>query len=987
MVADYRQILDQYVRRSDEIYSGLGDLEMDIVLPVYNSFSLLPRCIESIEHTSIRYRLILMDDASTDPRTVKFLKDYAQSHSNVRLIRSEHNIGTIKTINRGLIMTRNHVVILNTDVVLPEGWLERLAAPLIKDPTVASCTPISNLGIITGFPQPGVENQIFQDLPVDMVDECFRQLRSLYTTIPMGDGFCMALNRSVIKKIGILDQQTFEENYGCSREWCIRAAQAGYRNVAVENLYVFHGHTGVYRPEEHRRMDEQFTRRILEKHPGYSKLLTDYFKDDKLVPVRAYVFTRLTSQLSNRGHLIFGSQNKTAYYQRYVEDHQTKGDSITYVWYDFFHRHYLAELTFQGQKQTLQMRDLGGVFHFSDLLKTNTLLVEDLRNYPDLFEHQKAIRRYAEKAGARLVAAIHDYYPLCPGVTLIGEDGKYCHLPAQEECEKCLAQMDLSHAAKIPSMEEWRSHWKRFLESCQEIRIFSEDSLFMLKKIYESLEQLHIVSEQNTRFPRLKRRFKNTDYVNVALLGPLGELEGLEMVKSLVRTADMKNLNIRFFLFGDAAEKISSKHFKEISSFRFSQLPNLMLQHDIDMILYCSLRPEVYSVQVRTAIDMGLPVASLPIGAAQQQVRRYQDGLLIEATDPGDILGQLMAFARGQGLPKSKQLRHYLFLYQDDNFSMRFRLQHLREQLLEYGVSTDIKHVSKVWISELKHYQQILIYDCSWSRKLSRIYDYADRNGIEMWFSISNLDPEDKQFHPGMERSRGCLVPDESLRIAVRQKYKYLRTLVQKNAVSYEMQTLANEALQKKEKNLPQLTFGYINVDVSQQEDLEMIAPVLQELMSEREDFRLKLIGNPEIPESLKYYDTRIDTVTISSWLEIDLQMTDISYLLIPHSAGFAPVFWHMDSRPLEAALMEVPAISDASYADIRVLHGDWKTALLEALDNPGQAARLGSAARQRVLETSTTEYLEPEIRKIFGIRVSSDARESLSRKAEEARE
>ena len=106
--------------------------------------------------------------------------------------------------------------------------------------------------------------------------------------------------------------------------------------------------------------------------------------------------------------------------------------------------------------------------------------------------------------------------------------------------------MDLSHAAKIPSMEEWRSHWKRFLESCQEIRIFSEDSLFMLKKIYESLEQLHIVSEQNTRFPRLKRRFKNTDYVNVALLGPLGELEGLEMVKSLVRTADMKNLNIRF---------------------------------------------------------------------------------------------------------------------------------------------------------------------------------------------------------------------------------------------------------------------------------------------------------------------------------------------------------------------------------------------------------------------------------------------------------
>ena len=92
-IADYRQILEKYLRRSDEIYtSSLGDLEVDIVLPVYNSYDLLPRCIESIERTKIRYRLILMDDASSDPRTVQYLKEYQQNHSNVRLIRSEHNI-------------------------------------------------------------------------------------------------------------------------------------------------------------------------------------------------------------------------------------------------------------------------------------------------------------------------------------------------------------------------------------------------------------------------------------------------------------------------------------------------------------------------------------------------------------------------------------------------------------------------------------------------------------------------------------------------------------------------------------------------------------------------------------------------------------------------------------------------------------------------------------------------------------------------------
>ena len=118
--ADYRQILEQYLRRKEEITSGLGDLVVDIVLPVYNSAHLLKKCLSSIERTKIRYRLILMDDASTDEATVRYLAEYRDTHENVRLIRNERNIGMIKTINRGLVMTKNHVVILNVDVEMPD---------------------------------------------------------------------------------------------------------------------------------------------------------------------------------------------------------------------------------------------------------------------------------------------------------------------------------------------------------------------------------------------------------------------------------------------------------------------------------------------------------------------------------------------------------------------------------------------------------------------------------------------------------------------------------------------------------------------------------------------------------------------------------------------------------------------------------------------------------------------------------------------------
>ena len=968
--ANYRQILEQYVRRSDEITSGLGDLLVDIVLPVYNSAELLKRCLRSIERTRIRYRLILMDDASTDEETVRVLEKYRDSHTNVRLIRNERNIGMIKTINRGLVMTKNHVVILNVDVELPDEWLERLMAPLIKDPTVASCTPLSNLGIITGFPKSGVENTIFSDLTVDQVDAGFRQIRSLYSTIPMGDGFCMALNKYVIKKIGILDQQTFEKSYGSSREWCIRAAQAGYRNVAVENLYVYHGHTRAYRPEEHRRMDEEFTKRILEKHPDYNKLLEDYSEQDALLPARAYVFARLSADLGQKKYLILGSSQKSSYYYRYCEEHRGETDIFLYVSYEPLTHQYKLEYSYQDHTEILWMQDLGGVFHFCDMIRINGINAENLREYPDLYEHQEALIRYAERSGARLVAMIHDYYCICPGVYLMGENNAYCELPPAETCDKCLAQMDLSFSVMKPtSITEWREKWQHFFDACQEIRLFSEDSFHLMKKTYERLDQLHIIPEEPTALPKIVKRAKLTDTVNIGLMGKIGKLEGSELVADLAAAAQMQALHMNIILFGETSEKISSKKFRQTGSFRFSQLPKLCLHEDIDMFLNTSIYPEVYSDLIRVSQDLGLPVASLPIGAAMQQVRRYSDGLLLSKKDAWSIVDELLAFARGQGIKQSSYNRKLLFVYEKESYFMRFRVEHLREQLLGYGISPDLCQLGKLKNNVLRHYDQVVFFNCEWSRRMNRFYNYAERTGIEIWNSLSSFDADSNTIDPGLERSRGCLVPDEMMRQQVMEKYKDLTVVVQKNVISYEMRTLAKRAMKirRKSANGP-MAFGFVSVGRSSHEDISSIAPDIRKLMDEREDFRLKMIGDEQIPETLKYFDSRIDTAAFSSWLELTEQLSEVSYLLVPHSDQFDPQFLHMDSRPNEAALVEVPCISEYSYADIKVEDHDWRTALLKALEEPEKSGKLGKASREWVLRKATTETLEADVLRCFHV-------------------
>ena len=75
-----------------------------------------------------------------------------------------------------------------------------------------------------------------------------------------------------------------------------------------------------------------------------------------------------------------------------------------------------------------------------------------------------------------------------------------------------------------------------------------------------------------------------------------------------------------------------------------------------------------------------------------------------------------------------------------------------------------------------------------------------------------------------------------------------------------------------------------------------------------------------------------------------------------------------MDSRPNEAGLMEVPCISEFSYADIRVEDDNWHDALVNALDDHEKCGKLGKASREWVLRKATTENVEMDVLRSFHI-------------------
>lgn len=97
-------------------------MKTSIIMPVYNQLEVTKICVESIKrNTASEYELIAVDNASDSPAA-----QYLETVSS-RVIRNDINKGCAGAWNQGLrASVGEYVCIINNDVVVTPGWLERL---------------------------------------------------------------------------------------------------------------------------------------------------------------------------------------------------------------------------------------------------------------------------------------------------------------------------------------------------------------------------------------------------------------------------------------------------------------------------------------------------------------------------------------------------------------------------------------------------------------------------------------------------------------------------------------------------------------------------------------------------------------------------------------------------------------------------------------------------------------------------------------------
>lgn len=113
-----------------------NDIVFSVIVPVFNHYDYLRACVASIvtQDCEARFEVVLVDDASSDPRVAVFLAECAATLPNVRVLTNEKNYGIVHTQGRAAEEARGRfLVFVDCDDQLPEGALEAVRQALGSD--------------------------------------------------------------------------------------------------------------------------------------------------------------------------------------------------------------------------------------------------------------------------------------------------------------------------------------------------------------------------------------------------------------------------------------------------------------------------------------------------------------------------------------------------------------------------------------------------------------------------------------------------------------------------------------------------------------------------------------------------------------------------------------------------------------------------------------------------------------------------------------
>ena len=614
---------------------------VDIIVPIYNAYEYTVKCIESVyRNTDTSYNLYLINDCSTDERMKPYLQNIKSQPKpkclqTLTIIDHTENLGFIGTVNEGFSVSENHVVILNTDTEVPQSWLERLLRPIVEDERVASVTPFSNCATICSFPEFCQDNVLPEGLSLSELDILFSKYGSKNVIeIPTGVGFCMAINRKCLQEIGSFDA-VFGRGYGEENDWCRRAVKAGFANVMITNLFVYHKHGAsfgeIVTKSKQERIDENL-RLLLKRHTDYQDVIDKFIASDPAKDIRDFMELIVSRHVEHTrpaelviNHSLGGGA--TVYLQRKIERDKQKLFFVMELLEDRKILHIKPYNTDLEKDLYFDFARLDKSFikRLATCLHIKHIFINQLVEYPIT-----EIIDMISSSGISYEYFIHDFYCVCPRYNLLDEKYQYCYAEKSAAvCNKCLQSYLL-----CKDIEQWRGTFSALLEKAERVIAPSNDTANIVSGYYSSLNIIVIEHDlpdyiHNT----YDEKFTQNEIFHVSVLGAIGVEKGARILDDLVKLIAKEKLPIKLTVIG-YTDKYGEPYLSDDGMFEVTgrydnkNVSELLAKYRTNVALIPSICPETYSFTASEAIYSGYKVLAFDIGAHAERIKKTEMGYL-----------------------------------------------------------------------------------------------------------------------------------------------------------------------------------------------------------------------------------------------------------------------------------------------------------------------------------------------------------------------
>lgn len=625
--------------------------QIDIIIPIYNGYDFVVDCFNSIlKYTDLtKHRLILVDDCSNEESLISFyetLKNLKYKNLNIILIKNSKNLGFIGSVNNGMRYQKNNdVILLNSDTVVTENWVEKMIQAAYSKENIGTVTALSNNATLCSIPNQWQDNEIPDGFDLDTFAQFVEFISPCeYPEIPSPVGFCMYIKRECLDKFGYFDT-IYGKGYAEENDFGMRLYVNGYIHVCDDTTFIHHKGSMTFgnNPEKLEKIKKNADI-LYDRYPQLKDLLMGFEQINTMKNLYEILNIVLKVRNNPQNTILLVNVAPLDKFPSGALKHQLElisefKNEINFLnFYSLDCKNIFMEIYIKEEKYKFYLGSYDWDVKDLNNVDINELFKNLLELFKISFTHFQTPQHFSlslveiAKNRGKVLFTLHDFLLYCPNYTLINEKNNFCNFESNiEKCNICLNKT-ISYKIDKNSIMKRREYIKDNLIKSVDLFISPSQSHKNLICKYLDLNDT-VVRTIPHPFKLMKNEvyvnddsLLNINKINIAFIGNFTEIKGSVYFKEIVLNLE-SNENINWFIVGKIHDWNSynilypKKNVTFYGEYFYDDIPTIIKKYNIHIAMNLSKCCESYSYTLTEAFCNNVLTIANNHGAVAERIK------------------------------------------------------------------------------------------------------------------------------------------------------------------------------------------------------------------------------------------------------------------------------------------------------------------------------------------------------------------------------